>query len=81
MGIDLSRFKVIYGDRVLHALALERIEFRDGEWPGAKSPKETQTVTKPVFLSVLCINEDGNIVTLFDEAWRFQFVPIITREG
>ena len=81
MGIDLSRFKVIYNDRVLHALALERAEYRENEWPGAKSPKETKTVTKPLFLSVLCINEDGNIVALFDEAWRFQFVPIIQRYG
>lgn len=81
MGIDLSRFKVIYKDRVLHALALERVEYRDGEWPGIKSAKETITVTKPKFLGVLCINEDGNIVTLFDEAWCFQFVPIIQREG
>lgn len=81
MGIELSRFKVIYGDRVLHALALDRVEYRDGEWPGQKSDKETITVTKPVFLGVLCINEDGNIVTLFDEAWRFQFVPILQKEG
>lgn len=81
MGADLSRFKVIYGDRVLHALALENVEYRDGEWPGMKNGKETKTVAKPVFLSVLCINEDGNIVTLHDEAWCFQFIPIIQREG
>lgn len=81
MGLDLSRFKVIYGDRVLHALALENVEYRDNEWPGRVSPDKTNTVTKPVFLTVLCINEDGNIVALFDEAWRFQFIPILQKEG
>lgn len=81
MGIDLSRFKVIYNDRVLHALALEHVEYRPDEYPGARTPNETKTVTKPVFLTVLCINEDGNIVTLFDETWRFQFVPILQKEG
>ena len=81
MGIDLSRFKVIYSDRVLHALALENVEYRKDEWPGARKENETKTVTKPVFLTVLCLNEDGNIVTLYDEAWRFQFVPILQKEG
>ena len=81
MGIDLSRFKVIYGDRVLHALALENAEYRPGEYPGERSGKETKTITKPVFLTVLCLNEDGNIVSLHDEAWRFQFVPILQKEG
>ena len=81
MGIDLSRFKVIHNDRVLHALALEQVEYRPDEWPGAQPPSEAKTVTKPVFLRVLCLNEDGNIVALFDEAWRFQFVPILQKEG
>lgn len=81
MGIDLSRFKVILGDRVLHAIALENIEWRENEWPGARHGEQTKEVTKPRFLTVLCINEDGNMVALHDEAWRFQFIPIIQREG
>lgn len=81
MGPDLSRFKVIYGDRVLHAITLENIEWKENEWPGARTGKETNTTTKPRFLTVLCINEDGNLVAIHDEAWRFQFVPIIQREG
>ena len=75
--MDLSRFKVIYNDRVLQALALEHIAYKEGEWPGDMSGAESKTVTKPRFLTVLCINEDGNIVAIHDEAWRFQFVPII----
>lgn len=81
MGMDLSRFKVIHNDKVLHAIALENVEYRENEWPGCRTAKETKTVTKPVFLTVLCINEDGNIVALCDEAWRFQFVPILQKEG
>lgn len=81
MGIDLSRFKVIYKDRVLNALALERIDYRDNEWPGCLPNEKAKTVVKPLFLSVLCINEDGNIVCIFDEAWLFQFIPIIQREA
>lgn len=81
MGIDLSRFKVIHKDRVLQAIALENVQYRPGEWPGEQNGKETKTVTKPVFLTVLCINEDGNIVALHDEAWCFQFIPILKKEG
>lgn len=79
--VDLSRFKVIHGDRVLHAMALEYVEYKDGERPGRECGKETKTVVKPRFLTVLCLNEDGNIVSLHDEAWRFQFVPIIHKGG
>lgn len=77
MGIDLSRYKVIYGDRALHAIALEGCRYKDAEWPGMQG----KTIVKPVELTVLCLNEDGNIVALTDEAWRFQFVPILQKEG
>ena len=73
MNIDLSRFKVVYGERVLNALTLMGIEFRDGKFP------EDKSITKPNFLEVVAINEDGNIVVIRDEAWTFQFIPIITK--
>lgn len=75
MGIDLSRYKVIYGDRALHAMALDNCRYNDKEWPGQ------QKIVKPAELTVLCLNEDGNIVALTDEAWKFQFVPILQKEG
>ena len=50
MGIDLSRFKVVHGDKVFNAIAL---------------------------MDVLAINEDGNIISIYDEAWTFQFIPIV----
>ncbi len=70
MNIDLSRYKVIYGERVVRALALMGIEF----------PEDTDfnaATKKPKFIEILVINSDGNIEALHDEAWMFQFVPIL----
>lgn len=78
MNIDLSRFKVVYGEKVLNAVALEEVRYRDGGYP---CPTEKGCIFKPQFLVVLAINEDGNIVAICDEAWRFQFLPIVKKEG
>lgn len=70
MGIDLSRFKVVYGEKVLKALALQEVLFPDDtEWNAIHK--------KPKFIEILVINEDGNIEALRDEAWMFQFIPIL----
>lgn len=71
MIADLSRFKVIYGNKVLNAIALDNVFYKDdlGE-----------TINEPKSIGVLAINENGNIVLIYDEAWRFQFIPIISRE-
>ena len=74
--IDLSRFKVVHGERVLNALALEHVMYKEGCYP---SPDE-KIIAKPRFLTVLAINEDGNIVAICDEAWMFQFLPIKGKE-
>lgn len=72
MGIDISRFKVIHDGKVLNAVALMEARMPDGMcWDNRK------TIEKPKFLDVLVINEDGNIVSIMDEAWTFQFLPII----
>lgn len=68
--VDLSRFKVVYNERVYKALALVDVEF----------PENTQVDEihkKPKFIEILVINEDGNIEALKDEAWMFQFIPIV----
>lgn len=70
MGIDLSRFKVVHGEKILNAVALTGIEYSD-------HTHTNDTVKKPKFLEVLAINEDGNLIALYDEAWTFQFLPII----
>ena len=77
MGIDLSRFKVVYGEKVLNAVALQEIMFKDKDYP---TMGET-SIKKPQFLSVVAINEDGNIIVISDEAWRFQFLPIVKKEA
>ena len=74
MLLDLSRFKVIYGNRVLNAVALDGIDLEDF------SPEtDAKCVLQSKFISMFAINEDGNIVLIRDEAWRFQFVPIVRR--
>lgn len=35
-------------------------------------------IVKPKIIEVMAINEDGNIVSIMDEAWTFQFLPIIS---
>lgn len=71
MTIDLSRFKVVYGNKVLNALALVGVDFGDIE------ASKDKCVNKPRFITILAINEDGNIVEIHDESWMFQFIPII----
>ena len=73
MGIDISRFKVVHGDKILNAIALMEVSMPEGvNW------EARETVVKPNMLDILAINEDGNIVSIMDEAWRFQFFPIIS---
>ena len=72
MLIDLSRFKVIYGNKVLNAVALMGVQMPDNIGQGERS-----TVEKPKFIEIFAINEDGNIISIEDEAWRFQFIPNI----
>ena len=72
MGIDLSRFKVVYDNKVLNAVALMEVRMPEGmSWDDRK------TVEKPKILEVLASNEDGNIVSIMDEAWMLQFLPVI----
>ena len=75
MGIDLSRFKVIHGERVLNAVALMEVHM-----PDDMDYEKRDTIVKPKFIDVLAINEDGNLVSIQDEAWTFQFIPVIAGE-
>lgn len=72
IGIDLSRFKVVHGDKVLNAIALMEVRMSENtEWD------KRDIVLKPKFIDVLAINEDGNIISIYDEAWTFQSIPIV----
>ncbi len=77
MGIDLSRFKVIHGGRVLNAIALMDARMKEGV---PIDYEHRETVMKPKWIDVLVINEDGNIVSIADEAWTFQFIPIVGKD-
>ncbi|MEE0200807.1 MAG: hypothetical protein U0I51_09700 [Muricomes sp.] len=73
MLADLSRFKVIHGGKVLNAVALVEIRMPEGMgW------EDRETIVKPKKIDVLVINEDGNLVSIMDEAWTFQFLPIVS---
>ena len=70
---DLSRFKVVHGDKILNAVALMRVRMPDDiNW------ENRDIIVKPKIIEVMAINEDGNIVSIMDEAWTFQFLPIIS---
>lgn len=73
MGIDLSRFKVVHGEKVLNVVALMEVYFDE------RSFDKRETIEKPKFIDILAINEDGNIISIHDEAWTFQFIPIIAK--
>lgn len=72
MEVDLSRFKVVHVDKILNAVAVVNIEMPDGiDW------ENRATIVKPKMIDILAINEDGNLVSIMDGAWRFQFLPIV----
>lgn len=70
MGIDLSKFKVVYGERVLKAISLQSLCWK-------KDQDFTEQYKTPDFIEVLVINEGGIIMAIRDEAWMFQFIPIV----
>ena len=71
-NISLVGFKVIHNGIVLNALALRNIKMRANEEGTTR-----ETIEKPIFLEVIAINQDGNIISIYDEAWTFQFMPIV----
>lgn len=73
MWVTLTGYKVVYNEKVLRALALVGVTYHENKFP------EMGQTTKPQAIEVLAINEDGNIVSIFDEAWRFQFIPAIEK--
>lgn len=73
MPTELSGFKVVYKERVLRAVCLDAIDFGE-DWP-----PEIGKVDVPKFITIIAINEDGNIVVIRDEAWMFQFIPVVER--
>lgn len=75
--IDISNFKVVYGDRVLNALVIIFWQFPEEQYQFEKR----ETILKAKFLEVLALNEEGNVISIYDEAWRFQFLPKVRTGG
>lgn len=64
---------MVHGDKILNAVALMRVRMPDDiNW------ENRDIIVKPKIIEVMAINEDGNIVSIMDEAWTFQFLPIIS---
>lgn len=66
MPIDLNGYNVVHENRVYRALAIVVMD-----WPEETTPEEPERIT------VLVINENGNIMHINDMTKRFQFVPIL----
>lgn len=70
-NIDVSKYKVIYKEKVLKALVIDYIEFK-----GKAADGETFCAL-PDIIGILFINENGMLSALRSEAKNFQFVPRI----
>lgn len=69
---DLTRYKVVYNDRVLRALTLLEVRFPQDKWIGPDNPS-----LKPEHLTLLVVNTDGVLEALTGKAEEFQFIPIL----
>ena len=69
MLVDVQNYKVVYDGRVLRALQADLIF--------AEDLNGDEDYFRPKFLVVTYIDENLNIALMRDEAWRFQFVPIL----
>lgn len=71
MGIDMRGFRVIYKERIYNALNMNWV------W-GENQEEEAREkgMAKPKFITVIILNEDGEIRLLHDETFMFQFIRI-----
>lgn len=74
MMSNLNGFRVIYNGLVLNALQIDYMNFGLEE----RNEEKRESIIKPDVIGILAINGDGNIVRIEDEAWKFQFIPIVT---
>lgn len=71
--VDLSKYKVVYKERVIKALALMDMQFEE-------NVNADDIIHKPKIIEIMVINEEENIEMIKDETWMFQFIPIIGGE-
>lgn len=68
---DLRGLKVIYNETVLNAVAVM-------EWMYEKDML-SNGYNDFKFLTVMVVDTNGNLKAINDEAWRFQFIPNVTK--
>lgn len=73
--INLRGMRVVYSERVYRALAITGYAVNERR---KREPQKGRTQIE--HMAVMVINEDGNVVIIDDEVWRFQFLPEPTRE-
>lgn len=56
---------------------VQKAKNRITELFGSSAEKPVDEAVVNIMLDVLVINEDGNVVSIHDEAWTFQFIPIM----
>lgn len=69
---DLTRYKVVYNEKVLKALTLMDVRFPQDKWIGPENPS-----LKPEHITLLAINADGVIEAITGKTEEFQFIPIL----
>ena len=62
--IDISKYKVVYREKVLNAVALLGFEVENCD----------ATESKLGTVTVLAIGTDGTLITIRDQSFRFQFL-------
>lgn len=71
--IDISKYKLIYNNKVWKPLAI--ISFIPK--PPFDSPDATGPIIEMDHLDVMALDEDGAVIIISDEAWKFQGIPIV----
>lgn len=70
MPINMSAYKVVHKNMVYRTVAIVRMIF-------SENFKENDMNEEPESITVLVIDENGNIKHITDETKRFQFIPVV----
>lgn len=66
--MNIESFKVIYNERVINPIDVEA-SFKDVS-PINSDP----SISKPKYLRITFVDEDGELAVVHDEGWKFKFV-------
>ena len=66
--MNIESFKVIYNERVINPIDVEP-SFKD-----ASPINSDPSISKPKYLRITFVDEDGELAVVHDEGWKFKFV-------